>query len=203
MTGKISLKDKKKEKRRKRIIQAATTLFQEKGYVFTTIGDIADQAEVGVGTIYNYFSSKNDILLNLVADICIEKKPGEIIYENDPVRTLCSYIYSYFDEFLIFDKAIWRTWFGALFTEPNLFEKGYALDMKIAGELAGLCEQMQARHMISDQVSAQDIASTIYVIFISWMMSFIMLPDMDMQSTKKEFESQVSLVFKGFRPDHS
>ena len=199
MTQKVSLMDKKKQKRRKRIIQAATTLFQSKGYAETTIGDIADQAELGVGTIYNYFSSKNDILLNLVADICIEKKPDEIIYENDPVKTLYSYIYGYFDEFMIFDKAIWRGWFAALFNEPNLFERAYALDMKIAGELEGICKQMQSRGMISNDVPAREIASTVYVIFISWMMSFIMLADMDIQSTKQEFEKQVKLIFGGFK----
>jgi len=191
--------NKKKQKRRKRIIQAATALFQQKGYVDTTIGDIADQAEVGVGTIYNYFSSKNEILLDLVADICIGKKPDEIIYEDDPVQTLYSYIYGYFDEFMIFDKAIWRGWFAALFTEPNLFERAYALDMKIVGELVGMCEQMQARSMVSNKVPAQEIASTVYVLFISWMMSFIMLADMEIQATKQEFEKQVKLVFEGFK----
>ncbi len=200
MAEKISLMDKKKQKRKKRIILAATALFQDKGYADTTIGDIADQAEVGVGTIYNYFSSKNEILLNLVADICIEKKPDEIIYDNDPVRTLYSYIYGYFDEFLIFDKAIWRGWFAALFNEPNLFERAYALDMKIAGELVGMCEKMQARNMISNKVPAQEIASTVYVVFISWMMSYIMIPDMEFQTLKKEFEGQVKLVFGGFKP---
>jgi AcrR family transcriptional regulator len=199
MARKISLMDKKKHKRRKRIIQAATALFQHNGYADTTISDIADQAEVGVGTIYNYFSSKNDILLNLVADICIEKKPDEIIYENDPVKTLYSYIYGYFDEFMIFDKAIWRGWFAALFTEPNLFARAYALDMKIAGELEGICEQMQNRNMVSNDVPAREIASTVYVLFISWMMSFIMLADMDIRSTKQEFEKQVKLVFEGFK----
>ncbi len=200
MAEKISLMDKKKQKRRKRIIQAATTLFQTKGYADTTIGDIADQAEVGVGTIYNYFTSKNEILLNLVADICIEKKPDEIIYENDPVKTLYTYIYGYFNEFMIFDKAIWRGWFAALFKEPNLFERAYALDMKVVGELVGMCEQMQARDMISNKVPAQEIASTVYVLFISWMMSFIMLADMDLETIKKEFEGQVKLVFSGFKP---
>jgi len=202
MAEKNSLMDKKKQKRRKRIIQAATALFQHRGYADTTIGDIADHAEVGVGTIYNYFSSKNEILLSLVADICIKKKPDEIIYENDPVETLYTYIYGYFDEFLIFDKDIWRGWFAALFKEPNLFERAYALDMKIVGELVGMCEQMQALDMISNKVPAQEIATTVYALFISWMMRFIMLPDMDLQTTKNEFEGQVTLVFGGFKNEN-
>jgi len=199
MTDKASLKDKKKKKRKKRIFAAATKLFKNKGYTDTTISDIAKNADVGVGTIYNYFPSKNDILLNIVADICIEKKPDEIIYENDPVKTLFSYLSSYFDEFSVFDKEIWCGWFAALFKERNLIEKAFQLDLKIVGELAGICEKMQEKKMITADVPAQEIAMAVYTPFISWMMSYIMLPEMDKQSAKQEIESHVNLLFRGIR----
>jgi hypothetical protein len=92
-----------------------------------------------------------------------------------------------------------RIRFGHLTCDPQGGELSFFLDMKIAGELEGICEQMQNRNMISNDVPAQEIASTVYVLFISWMMSFIMLADMDIQSTKQEFEKQVKLVFEGFK----
>lgn len=197
----MGLKEKKKIKRRKRILAAATGLFQDRGYAETTINDIADKADVGVGTIYNYFSSKNEILLNIVADIFIEKNADAIIYEEDPVQTVIKYLNKYLDEFSIFDKEIWRGWFAALFQEPNLFERAYELDMKIVGELAGMCEKMQERQIITQNVPAPEIAKLLYTPFISWMMSYIMLADMDIHTAKKEFESQVKLIFRGLRPD--
>lgn len=194
---KMGLQEKKKIKRRKRILAAATTLFQARGYADTTINAIADKADVGVGTIYNYFSSKNEILLNIVAHIFTEKKPDEIIYENDPARTAIRYLSYYLDEFSIFDKEIWRGWFAALFQEPNLFERAYDLDMKIVNELAGICEKMQVKSMITDKVPALEIAKLLYTPFISLIMSYIMLVDMDIPDAKKEFESQVNLIFRG------
>ena len=196
----MGLQEKKKIKRRKRILAAATRLFQKRGYADTTINAIADKAEVGVGTIYNYFSSKNEILLNIVADIFIEKKPEEITLENDPGQPVIGYLNNYLDEFAIFDKEIWRGWFAALFQEPNLLERAYELDMKIVGELAGICENMQARRMMTDTVPAMEIAKLLYTPFVSLMMSYIMLPDMDLDSVKKEFESQVNLIFRGLQP---
>ena len=71
--------------------------------------------------------------------------------------------------------------------------------MKIVGELVGLCEKMQDRNMISKEVPAREIAMTVYILFISWLMSFIMLTDMKIESTKKEFERQVKLLFGGFK----
>lgn len=201
MAEKLGLMDKKKKKRRKRILAAATRLFQDRGYADTTINAIADKADVGVGTIYNYFSSKNQILLNIVADILIEKKPDEVIYAADPARTVNRYLNKYLAEFSIFDKEIWRGWFAALFQEPDLFARAFALDMKVINELAGICEKMQTGNMITKAVPALDIAKLLYSPFISWMMGYIMLEDMDMDSAKKEFEDQVGLIFRGLKPE--
>ena len=56
-----------KDKRSKRevILDAAYTLFIEKGYWDTKIIDIADAAGIGKGTIYEYFESKDAIFLEL------------------------------------------------------------------------------------------------------------------------------------------
>lgn len=53
------------EERRREILIAATTLFREKGYADTTIGEIARAAGVAAGTVYLYFPSKDHILLAL------------------------------------------------------------------------------------------------------------------------------------------
>ena len=43
------------------IIQAAVTVFAQKGYASATIADIAAEAKIGKGTIYEYFASKDDL----------------------------------------------------------------------------------------------------------------------------------------------
>ncbi len=49
--------------KRGRIIAAAATLFGDKGYHSTTTAEIAESAGVAAGTIYIYFSSKEELLV--------------------------------------------------------------------------------------------------------------------------------------------
>jgi AcrR family transcriptional regulator len=48
---------------RERLFRAALDLFAKKGFTETTVGDITDAADVGKGTFFNYFPSKDHILL--------------------------------------------------------------------------------------------------------------------------------------------
>ncbi|MFP4458150.1 MAG: TetR/AcrR family transcriptional regulator [Candidatus Zixiibacteriota bacterium] len=56
-------KNVNKEEKRKQIYEAAISLFSQKGVWNTTISQIAKKAGVGKGTIYEYFRSKEDILM--------------------------------------------------------------------------------------------------------------------------------------------
>jgi TetR/AcrR family fatty acid metabolism transcriptional regulator len=49
--------------KRERIIAAAAKLFGDKGYHNTTTAEIAESASVAAGTIYIYFSSKEELLV--------------------------------------------------------------------------------------------------------------------------------------------
>jgi AcrR family transcriptional regulator len=59
--------------RRERILVAATDLAMEGGYEGVQMRDVADRAEVALGTLYRYFPSKVQLLVNvlhqLVADM--------------------------------------------------------------------------------------------------------------------------------------
>lgn len=50
---------------RDKILTAATTLFARQGYNHTTIGQIAKKAKVSEASIYEYFSGKEELLLQI------------------------------------------------------------------------------------------------------------------------------------------
>jgi AcrR family transcriptional regulator len=52
--------------RRKQILDAATQVFAEKGFHRATIKDIARVAGIADGTIYTYFTSKTEVLLEIL-----------------------------------------------------------------------------------------------------------------------------------------
>lgn len=52
--------------RKGQILGAAARLFARKGFHRTTTRDIADAAEMAEGTLYNYFSSKDELMMGIV-----------------------------------------------------------------------------------------------------------------------------------------
>ena len=58
-------RQKEKELRRQQIQKAARAFFAEKGFVGTTIEDIANKAELSPATIYQYFKDKDDLYVQL------------------------------------------------------------------------------------------------------------------------------------------
>jgi len=55
----------KKSDKRNRIINAALTVFSKDGFQNSKIQDIAKTADIGKGTIYEYFSSKEELFLQV------------------------------------------------------------------------------------------------------------------------------------------
>ncbi len=55
--------------KRERLVLAAAEVFAAKGYSGTRVADIAVRAEVGKGTVYEYFSSKEELLFAVFESI--------------------------------------------------------------------------------------------------------------------------------------
>lgn len=64
-----SLRERKKLVTRQCIIREAIRLFSARGFDAPTIEEIASAAQVGKGTVYNYFSSKEEILVAFLVGI--------------------------------------------------------------------------------------------------------------------------------------
>jgi AcrR family transcriptional regulator len=54
------------QKTRQALLTAAAELFAQQGYLDTTVGQIAELAGVGLGTFYQYFRDRADIITTLV-----------------------------------------------------------------------------------------------------------------------------------------
>lgn len=72
MIEKINLREKKKLQSRKKILSAAANEFKKRGFLQTSVANIMHGANLGVGTFYNYFDSKEEVLMNLVKNLFTE-----------------------------------------------------------------------------------------------------------------------------------
>ncbi|MBP2633238.1 MAG: putative TetR family transcriptional regulator, partial [Firmicutes bacterium] len=72
MVDSINRRERKKINSKKAIVDAAVKLFSQKGYQETAVADIMNEADLGIGTFYNYFQSKEEILKSLLSEIVEE-----------------------------------------------------------------------------------------------------------------------------------
>ena len=59
---------RRRERNRQAILEAARYVIERKGIDAATMQEITDRADVGAGTIYNYFDSKQDLLGSIVSE---------------------------------------------------------------------------------------------------------------------------------------
>ncbi len=73
----------KKEDRRKQIIEAALSVFVEKGFNGTTTLEIAKASKVSEVTLFRYFSSKQEIFIEGVKPILIGTLEGSLSFSSE------------------------------------------------------------------------------------------------------------------------
>lgn len=60
---------RRKRRNRQALVEAAHTVMAEKGIDAATMSEIADLADVGAGTVYNYFASKDDLAMRVMEEV--------------------------------------------------------------------------------------------------------------------------------------
>ncbi len=80
------------------ILEAAVEVMAEEGYYNTKMSWIADRAEIAVGTIYNYFDSKEEVLEEIFAREFKKRLDFLAALEDDPELTARDRIKSFLEK---------------------------------------------------------------------------------------------------------
>jgi len=74
------LSKEKKLQKRKDIAKSTCNLFVKKGFVNISVSEIAEVAGIGKGTVYEYFSNKEDIVFELMS--CLQEDYDPRLHDN-------------------------------------------------------------------------------------------------------------------------
>ncbi len=81
----LSRKEREKLMRRQEIINAARQVFATRGFEHATLDEIAELAEFGKGTLYNYFENKETLFLSTFED-SFDRYQSAVIAATDAVE---------------------------------------------------------------------------------------------------------------------
>ncbi|WP_273522439.1 TetR/AcrR family transcriptional regulator [Rhodosalinus sediminis] len=171
------LRERQKADREKRILQAAVTRFRADGYRAVRIEDLAEAAEVSVGTVYNYYRTKGDIL---IATVTMEVEEvlaeGEAVIADPPAdvaEAVLRLVFGYYDHSLEYlSKEMWRRAMALAIEAPETpnGRRYLELDRRLAGQVTALLRTLQARGALRGDV---DPAAFGQLVFNDLNMEFI------------------------------
>jgi len=156
----LSRKEMEREFKRKLIAQAARELFLARSYEEVTVQDIASAAEFGKGTIYQYFSSKEEILYYLIAQSmqeANEKMIRDFLNQPDAFQALNTFISLQYEQYMAGNRLFLS--YLRLMLEGNLKQEwltatGYLREQKLQ-YIADIISRGQAEGIFIEADSLQ------------------------------------------------
>jgi len=194
MTG---LRAQKKADKNRRILEAATILFRDVGYDSARIEDIAEMAGVSVGTFYNYFKNKGDILMATVSmevEEVLAAGDAIIARNHDEVApALSELIGKYYDHSLTYlSKEMWRMAMSLSIAQPETpFSKRYtALDHRLSKQVCDLIRALQQRGIVREEVDCDAVGELVFNNVNMMFIEFVKDEDMDVDGLKTKVARQ-------------
>jgi AcrR family transcriptional regulator len=163
------LRARQKADRHRRILSAAAQLFRDEGYDRTKIETIAQLAEVSIGTVYNYYQNKGDLLVAIVAlDVNEVLNAGEELVAAPPGevgRAVNALLAVYLDHALVYlNKDMWRNAMAISTRQPDSpFGLAYQdLDERLAAQVCALIKRLQRDGKVRAQVDARAVGEMLF-----------------------------------------
>ncbi len=166
MTG---LRAKHRVDRNQRIVEAATGLFRKVGYEGARIEEIAAKAEVSIGTIYNYYRNKGDILVAIVTmEVNEVLAAGQAIIEKphkNAEKAVDMLMAIYVGHSLVYlNKEMWRHAMATSTQQPDSpFGKTFsALDRALVDQTCALVAKLKSLGLARADVDARGVGEMLF-----------------------------------------
>ncbi len=150
---------------RDRVLRAAVEVFGRQGFNQTSMLDIAKEAGVASGTVYQYFSDKSDIFAFLLTDLR-ERLHRETRMPAGPDGRLVVHdsVIRYLDIYREY-APIFRVWWELMEPPTEFTAEWIALHRKSRTEMTGVIRDGQARGLIDKGVDPEITADLIVAMF--------------------------------------
>ena len=160
--------------RRERLFRAALDLFARKGFAETTVEDITNAADLGKGTFFNYFPSKEHILLAF-AEMQLGRlraAADEARAKNEPTRVFLRSLGARMTQEPIRNPSIIRILLQAFLSNTPVRESMMDLQARVIAIHTEIIRLGQQRGEIRDDLPAEVLANvfrqTVFGTLLIW-----------------------------------
>ena len=198
-------REQQKRDRERRILRAAAHLFGTKGYAETSMEDVAASARLAVGTLYNYFRSKADVLLAI-----LRRETEDALAEGwqivddppqDPSDAIAALIEAYLGGLAHHDRRLWRDLTAASFAEPSAIGAvAFQADLQLIAQLTALLENLRARGVLGADVELGHAAISLYSIYFTWFSVFLVDEGVTIERLREEIRRGIGISVRGLLP---
>jgi AcrR family transcriptional regulator len=195
-------REKQKRDRQRRILTAASALFASKGYAETSMQEIADAADLAVGTLYNYFRAKPDLLVAILRHETEELlAAGARILEQPtgaPLDAVCELIDAYAGLLAAHPRGLWRELSRAALGEPEpLGARVFESDLRLIAQIATFLDRLDERGALVQGVDSGRLAIAVYAIYFTWLNAYLVNEAMTLDDLRREIRHGVAAVLGG------
>jgi AcrR family transcriptional regulator len=197
-----SLRDRKKAKQREALVGAAMNLFRDVGFEKTRMEDIAAAAEVSVATVYNYFTTKQQILLAIVQKNIrdslelttpIAKEPPA-----DPVAAIVAIVRADIGDMdREPDKKLWRELLASMVRDEENRTEIEGLRGLFRDNLRRLIRLLVDRGDLRKTADIEAVTDIIYAIYAYHFRQLVCIKPMKTAAAVKSIRRDITALFSG------
>ena len=195
-----SLRERQKLRRRAAILTAGQALFNRRGYSATSMEAIAEAAEVGIATVYNYFGTKGRLLADILQpDFRLLYEEGKAVLARppeDPIPGVLSLIgvYQRFQSNWERKDLLIAVMGPGLSAEPALDELSRDAERQVKNQLAALLSGYQKSGKIRAGIDINDASLIIFYIFNQHFIQYVSQEQVEFSEMKTAMDRQIRFI---------
>lgn len=191
-----------KEETKASIIKEAYELFNDLGYSKTNTKTIANKCNIAEGTIFNYFASKDDILIAVFEDLSKRTDETEIVISHDPMDEIIDVLIIPLKKLDIIPKPFMMDIIISamkLSRNNNLIHKLLVLDMTYVNVAKEKMDDLLV--FKPDKINASMLSEILYATVATDYLLYIIHANVTFEEFERTVRNKLRLLMKPYHKD--
>ncbi|MCD4700401.1 MAG: TetR/AcrR family transcriptional regulator [Candidatus Aegiribacteria sp.] len=200
----MGLREIKKERARRAILEAARDMFFNRGFDETTIEEIAEEAEVAVGTVYNYFDSKSTLILAITAEDTsrVLDDDFQIPESFTALESVKLYINTFMKNMSIYPKRLLRELMREAWYSDSCLRSGFVRqDLTLIDGLGRILLELAEKQKLKSGTDIEHASLAIYGIITTAIMWYAADEERTPEQMLESLEKMLEILFTGLVPE--